>query len=201
VTRKLDQADQSALRDLVCRQPSLNIWIIADLENHGLEKDFQELWGGFVGVSLRAVVLRFHSHFVVYSAEQPLPDGILEVLSSPRLHTLSGAADIVGPIASRLGFSTVASEYLAELTHAAFRPCRLASVDVQPTGVEDAEALHALGSQVAEFAAGRAGGLHGIHQRRVLRLGHGGRSDDASLLPWSRPCLGLHDEALRRSPG
>ena len=161
MTRKLETSDVPAVLDLVRREPSLNIWIIADLENYGLETDFLDLWGFFAGSALRAVVLRFHSHFVAYSADNELPGGLVAVLTSPELKSLSGRATTLKPVAEELGCAEVTLKYLAGLTPASFRSLSNPSLKVEFGSIADSQGLHDLASHVAEFAGGTAEDMRG----------------------------------------
>lgn len=138
MTRKLVKSDLAAILDLASCEPSLNIWIIADLENFGLETDSLDVWGAFCDSNLQAVVLRFRQHFVPYSPDRILPDGLVDMLRAARPRSLSGAAPTIKAIADALGFGPVRMQYLAELKQDGLRPYTGPPVDVVSATTADA---------------------------------------------------------------
>ena len=138
---------------LVCAEPSLNVWIIADLENYGLSSDILDMWGEFRGNALQAVVLRFFDNYVAYTPDRMLPDGLVAVLHERRPRVLSGAATTIHTRSDQMGFQTVTSQYLSELKPDTFRP-RRSLVEVLTATTANAKQLHDLAQLVPEFAGG-----------------------------------------------
>ncbi|MCM3670357.1 GNAT family N-acetyltransferase [Mesobacillus maritimus] len=66
--RKLTKHDDEIVMSFLGDEPSINLFIIGDLEAFGYETDFQELWGEFTNTGeLKAVLLRFHQSFIPYA--------------------------------------------------------------------------------------------------------------------------------------
>lgn len=59
--RRLYEADRERVMELAGRNPSINLFIIGDVENFGFEQEFMELWGECESPDgpLKAVLLRF----------------------------------------------------------------------------------------------------------------------------------------------
>ncbi|HAQ07488.1 MAG TPA: GNAT family N-acetyltransferase [Bacillus bacterium] len=66
--RKLKEADNAIVMGFLSEEPSINLFIIGDIEAFGYETEFQDLWGQFNDNSeLEAVLLRFHNSFIPYT--------------------------------------------------------------------------------------------------------------------------------------
>ena len=68
--RPLREQDREQLMQYIQVEPSLNIFIIGDVEKFGFDESFQELWGDFDAEGyFQGVLLRYRNNFVIYSAE------------------------------------------------------------------------------------------------------------------------------------
>ncbi|MCM3664837.1 GNAT family N-acetyltransferase [Mesobacillus subterraneus] len=75
MVKKLVQSDNDRVMEFLKQEPSINLFIIGDIEAFGFDADFQELWGEFHETGeIKAVLLRFHNSFIPYSLnESDLP--------------------------------------------------------------------------------------------------------------------------------
>ncbi|MGL5312934.1 MAG: GNAT family N-acetyltransferase [Peptostreptococcaceae bacterium] len=65
--RKLNELDKEKVLRYVSKQPSINLFLIGDIEQFGFDKDFQELWGKFDEEdNLKGVLLRYTNNFIPY---------------------------------------------------------------------------------------------------------------------------------------
>jgi predicted GNAT family acetyltransferase len=96
--RKLKETDNVAVMNFLSVEPSMNLFIIGDLEAFGYNNDFQDLWGQFsVNGDLVAVLLRFHSSFIPYAKTEDFDvDGFAAIMNSfSGEKILSGKSDVV----------------------------------------------------------------------------------------------------------
>lgn len=64
---KLEDKHRNIVLDYVVKEPSKNLFIIGDIEQHGFNKDFQEVWGKFdEDNNLRGILLRYTNNFIPY---------------------------------------------------------------------------------------------------------------------------------------
>lgn len=49
--RKLTVEDNETVLNLLNKEKECNLFILGDIENHGYDKDFQDLWGEFEGAN------------------------------------------------------------------------------------------------------------------------------------------------------
>lgn len=65
--RKLSSSDKEKVLKYVSKEPSINLFLIGDIEQFGFEKDFQEVWGKFDNENnLKGVLLRYTNNFIPY---------------------------------------------------------------------------------------------------------------------------------------
>ncbi len=64
---KLDNEHKDIVLNYVAKEPSINLFIIGDIEQYGFDKDFQDVWGKFDDENnLKGVLLRFTNNFIPY---------------------------------------------------------------------------------------------------------------------------------------
>jgi predicted GNAT family acetyltransferase len=165
VIRKADATNNEALMPFVSREPSFNIFIIADIEQFGYGQDFQEIWidcpnpeirpdrKNRLDQEIRAVLLRYRSSYVIYAPTEHDIDGFARILSSStQLKVFSGKPETLLPYVKRLLFSHQRNLYFARIDPKGFCPIILKDVCIQRATPKDAEDLNRLRSRVAEFA-------------------------------------------------
>ncbi|WP_066320307.1 GNAT family N-acetyltransferase [Bacillus sp. FJAT-29814] len=95
--RKLTERDHEQVLAFLSEEPSINLFIIGDIEAFGYSSEFQELWGQFDEQnSIKAVLLRYHQSFIPYAKEEFDLTGFVSIMkqfNQPIL--LSGKSDIV----------------------------------------------------------------------------------------------------------
>ncbi|MFC4803177.1 GNAT family N-acetyltransferase [Neobacillus sp. GCM10023253] len=95
--RKLTEQDHQQVLAFLSEEPSINLFIIGDIEAFGYSSEFQEIWAEFDEQStIKAVLLRFHQSFIPYAKGEFDTTGFVSIM---RQYTqpifLSGKSDIV----------------------------------------------------------------------------------------------------------
>lgn len=95
--RKLTKNDHEQVLSYLSEEPSINLFIIGDLEVFGYESDFQEIWAEFNEQGeINAVLLRFYQSFIPYAKGEFNVAELVSIINSfPKPFFLSGKADIV----------------------------------------------------------------------------------------------------------
>lgn len=66
--RKLTEKDHEQVLSFLSEEPSINLFIIGDLEAFGYDSEFQEIWAEFDELKeIKAVLLRFYQSFIPYA--------------------------------------------------------------------------------------------------------------------------------------
>ena len=86
--RSLDESDREGVLAYLQREPAYNVFTIGDIENYGFDAEFQEVWGDVnSGGDYRAVVLRYYSNHLVYSADTDFDrDAVEQLLSDVQMN-------------------------------------------------------------------------------------------------------------------
>lgn len=151
--RKLSQQDHEKTFAFLKREPSINLFIIGDIEVFGYESDFQELWGDFDDSGeLRAVLLRFYQSFIPYAVGEFDLKGYTEIIQNfGDTYYLSGKTAIVEQFESmkELKLDSKQVTYFAEC----LSPDRLDTNDlyVQKATLDDVDDIIALRKTIEEF--------------------------------------------------
>lgn len=67
MVRSLEEKDRKVTLEFLSKEPSINLFIIGDVEAFGFNSDFQELWGQFdSNGELEGVLLRFRESYIPY---------------------------------------------------------------------------------------------------------------------------------------
>ncbi|MGM0903192.1 MAG: GNAT family N-acetyltransferase [Bacillota bacterium] len=95
--RKLVAKDHQQVMRFLADEPSINLFIIGDIEAFGYDANFQVLWGEFSDCGdLIAVLLKYHNSFIPYAKSAFDIHGFTEIIKSYTTEPLmSGKADIV----------------------------------------------------------------------------------------------------------
>ena len=95
--RKLTDQDHHQVLAFLSEEPSINLFIIGDLDAFGYSSQFQEIWGEFDEQdSIKAVLLRFHQSFIPYAKGEFDTEGFVSIMKRyTQPISLSGKSDIV----------------------------------------------------------------------------------------------------------
>ncbi|WP_027409119.1 GNAT family N-acetyltransferase [Anoxybacteroides tepidamans] len=150
--RKLNQADHDVVFSFLKQEPSLNLFIIGDIEAFGYEQDFQELWGDFdERGALRAVLLRFYDSYIPYAPGDFDIDGLAEIMrSTSGPVTLSGKAELVEKFESLLPLGAKRVMYFCECNQITF-PEEENRYEIKLATVDDVDRIIELRSRITEF--------------------------------------------------
>ena len=116
--RKLNQADKEKVLRYVSKQPSINLFLIGDIEQFGFDKDFQEVWGKFDEEgNLKGVLLRYNNNFIPYYEDinEDL-SGFKEIIKSYDGNVMiSGKEDLIEQFKEAICCYTERITYFCEL--------------------------------------------------------------------------------------
>lgn len=153
VIRKLTDHDHEQVLAFLSEEPSINLFIIGDLESFGYSSQFQEIWAEFDEQNtIKAVLLRFHQSFIPYAKGDFDPSGFVSIMkkySQPIL--LSGKSDIVEK------FESFDDLQLGKKQVTFFAECRtdefLCADDIEfkKATIEDVEQIIELRESIDEF--------------------------------------------------
>lgn len=82
--RKATEKHRGLIMNYCLGEPSINLFIIGDIENFGFNTDFQEVWIQTSGDKLVGIVLRYHDNFIIYSKDLDLDVNEINILLSTR---------------------------------------------------------------------------------------------------------------------
>lgn len=151
--RKLEAKDNQAVMDFLKEEPSINLFIIGDIEAYGYETEFQDLWGDFDETGkLRAVLLRYFNSFIPYAKSDFDVRGFANlILSNPEEPVISGKSAVVEKFEHIIGLD------LGPKREMFFAECRhLISVnqtehDIKLATIKDVDRILNLRRQIDEF--------------------------------------------------
>ncbi|MGL5345987.1 MAG: GNAT family N-acetyltransferase [Peptostreptococcaceae bacterium] len=118
MVRKLNQVDKEKVLKYVSKQPSINLFIIGDIEQFGFDKDFQEVWGKFdEDDNLKGVLLRYNNNFIPYyeNIDEDV-EGFKEIIKSYDKNVMiSGKEELVEKFKNVIGNYIERKTYFCEL--------------------------------------------------------------------------------------
>ncbi|BCG59252.1 GNAT family N-acetyltransferase [Paenibacillus sp. URB8-2] len=175
--RKLAEEDREGLLAFLGKEPALNLFLIADVENFGFEQDFQEVWGEFDPGEgrLKAVLLRYEHNYLPY-AEGPFDvQGFAEImLQDGKMEMLNGSSSLVNRFSGVINFRKEKSLYFAELNELN-TPEESAQFDaetyVKRATIQDVESICSLIDGIEEFDVNPESSRRSL--RRTLETGTG----------------------------
>ncbi len=154
--RLLNENDRAEVLDFLSAEPSINLFIIGDIEAFGFQEDFQTLWGQYTeDGALEGVLLRYHESFITYFTDPKFDiTEFANILFSHKGHImLSGKESILKRFTSVLPAHQFRSTYFCEL----ISPDDLKHTEdisnIKIATEEDAERVYRLILQIEEFEA------------------------------------------------
>ncbi|MBU8917185.1 GNAT family N-acetyltransferase [Bacillus sp. FJAT-29953] len=151
--RKLTEQDHQQVLTFLSEEPSINLFIIGDIEAFGYSSEFQELWGEFdEKYSIKAVLLRYHQSFIPYAKGEFDTSGFVSIMKQyTQPIFLSGKSDIVEK------FEVFEELSLGKKQVTFFAECLSDdclgdnNVDVKKATIEDVDQIIELRSSIEEF--------------------------------------------------
>ncbi|WP_442593953.1 GNAT family N-acetyltransferase [Neobacillus sp. D3-1R] len=150
--QKLTKQHHDEVMKFLSTEPSINLFIIGDIEAFGYETDFQELWGELDEKNeIKAVLLRFYNSFIPYAKADFDIDGFLTIMHSRHEKLmLSGKADIVEKFENRgLSLGKKQVTYFAECKSDKY--LGQSHLEIKKATINDIDRIIELRSTIEEF--------------------------------------------------
>lgn len=151
--KKLLEDDRRKIIEYLSEEPSINLFMIGDIEAFGFTCDFQEVWAEVDGVDdIKAVLLRFYQSFIVYSKGEFDISGFVEIMrryASPIV--LSGTAKIVEKFENIEGLTLGKKRklYFAECRSKEF--LKETTIEIHKATIHDVDRIIELRKSIKEF--------------------------------------------------
>lgn len=88
--KKLTEKDRESVLEYLYLEPSLNIFLIGDIENYGFDVDFQEVYAELDNEVYLSVVLRYRENVLYYSHQTMFNTDWLELINTFKFDFVSG---------------------------------------------------------------------------------------------------------------
>lgn len=153
--RKLSEADRVMVMDYLSDEPSINLFIIGDIEAFGFEEDFQEVWGQFTEEGeLEGVLLRFNENHIPYFKNDNFDiSGFKEIILSKKGKIyMSGKESVLKKFVGILPNHEFKTMHFCELLDPSGLDKELCDRSIKIAKEEDAEKIQGLIEQIDEFA-------------------------------------------------
>lgn len=151
--RKLKEEDRKNAMAFLSKEPSINLFIIGDIESFGFDMDFQEIWGQFdKDDDLEGILLRFHESFIPYFIKEDFDTTEFKniIASHDGEITMSGKDTVINRFDDILETHKRRKTYFCELTDTD----NLLSVnyeDIKVAQVDDSERIYNCIGEIKEF--------------------------------------------------
>lgn len=118
MVRRLNEKDKELVLSFIGTQPSINLFLIGDIEQFGFDKEFQDIWGKFDDKgNLKGVLLRYLNNFIPYyeDMDENLDEfkEIIKVYKGKKL--ISGKKDLLYKFEGILSDEKSRDTYFCEL--------------------------------------------------------------------------------------
>ncbi|CRK82235.1 GNAT family N-acetyltransferase [Neobacillus massiliamazoniensis] len=153
--RKLTDQDHDQVLAFLSEEPSINLFIIGDLEAFGYSSEFQEIWAEFDEQNtIKTVLLRYHQSFIPYAKGEFDTSGFVSIMKKYNQPIfLSGKSDIVAKFEAFddliLGKKQVT--FFAECLTDEFLSVNDNDVKIKKASLEDIDQIIELRRSIEEF--------------------------------------------------
>ncbi|HXK49805.1 MAG TPA: GNAT family N-acetyltransferase [Clostridiales bacterium] len=150
--RKLRSSDKEKLFKYLEKERAYNLFIFGDVENYGMETDFQELWAEFEDDEYIAVLLRYKNFCILYSDGNFNVKWFADKIRSYKgIEGVSGKREIIEALSILLDYKKIRHQYLSELEGLEDIPEEFLKQEVSLAVPDDAVDLYELESKIKEF--------------------------------------------------
>jgi uncharacterized protein len=150
--RKLTAQDKDDLFKYLEKERAYNLFILGDVENYGMETDFQELWAEFEDDEYIAVLLRYKNFCILYSDGNFNVKWFADKIRSYKgIEGVSGKREIIEALSILLDYKKIRHQYLSELGEIKDIPEEFVSNKVEIAKPEHAKELYELEAKIKEF--------------------------------------------------
>ncbi|GKX31081.1 N-acetyltransferase [Vallitalea longa] len=118
--RKLHEKDRITVLEFLNEDPSINIFIIGDIETYGFNNEMQELWGQFSDDGqMEGVLLRYRESFIPYYNNPNIDntDFVNIMLNYKEYKVISGKSSIISKFQSMFPDYKISKTYFCELNN------------------------------------------------------------------------------------
>lgn len=113
--KKLNDKNKKELLEFVNKEKEINLFIIGDIENYGLEADFLDFYAQYENESLNSVLLRFYNSFIVYGEDNFCGKGFSDIIKRQKPEMISGEEKSVSEIGKYIEYKEKRDTYFASL--------------------------------------------------------------------------------------
>lgn len=93
---KATEKERQLIMNYCLAEPTINLFIIGDIENFGFDTDFQEIWIQTVDERITGIVLRYHDNFILYSRNLDMDfDEVKTLINSNVVRIISGKCSVI----------------------------------------------------------------------------------------------------------
>ncbi len=150
---KMDQTWHEKVMNYLSKEPALNLFIIADIENFGYDTDFQEIWGDVDGNGvISGVLLRYMGNYLPYAKETINAEAFSEIINQDKSYEmLSGKKEITEQFRQYVAFERTKETYFAELRDAHFLNKSSSRENIMQAELSDVDSIMDLRHLIKEF--------------------------------------------------
>lgn len=113
--KKLKEENRKELLQFVNKEKELNLFIIGDIENYGLQPDFLDFYGEYENDKLTAVLLRFYDSFIVYGENSFCGRNFSDLIKTQSPKMISGEEKSIKQIEKYIEYKEKRDTYFASL--------------------------------------------------------------------------------------
>ncbi len=151
--RKMTEKDHDQVLTFLSEEPSINLFIIGDLEVFGYNSDFQELWAEFDEQGeIKSVLLRFYQSFIPYTKGEINVAGYAAIMSTYQHPIyLSGKSEIASKFEpfKELQLGRKQETFFAECSSLTY--LLETNLDIKKADLEDIDQIISLRRSIDEF--------------------------------------------------
>ena len=166
---KAQELNRIEILEYCMDEPSINLFIIGDIELYGFDSKFQEVWIQKSSGAIQGIVLRYHDNFILYSKAKMNFIEILELFKAYKVDLISGKASVLNDL-----YPLISDQYnYKEMNFAELSTDKLlvkAISNVKLAKAEDASDIAMAYGRVHEFETLYPGGFEGRYKQILNRI-------------------------------
>ncbi len=114
--RKLSAKDNKEILKFLEKEKEFNLFIIGDIENHGYDKDFMDIYGEYDDEVIVSCVLLYRDSVVYYTIKKETSKEVIDLINTFDYKVINGKGEVIDQIKGFVDYSICRDDYFVKIS-------------------------------------------------------------------------------------
>ncbi len=114
--RKLNVKDNEQILKFLEKEKEFNLFIIGDIENHGYDKDFMDIYAEYDGDNIVSCVLFYRDSVVYYTIKSKTSKEVINLINAFDYKVINGKGEVIDQIKEFVDYYECRDDYFVKIS-------------------------------------------------------------------------------------